>query len=251
MSDDQDSPFDRSLPRMAGKRLSDGGGVYSRKLKAAAAIRRERARRMRECGNDFGADRENHDADYLERHADRFRDPLEAIGSSLAAGNGGEVVAAGKGPDPLQQMVQQPPDMLAAEATEHRMSLTAGISGPALTLALEASESMGAANALERNLLHQMAAAHTVGMSMLAKAHAFTASASSWVPEGQQQMQSIEAARMAAAAARVLEASQRAALTLERLRHGGRQVVTVQHVTVREGGKAVVAGTMNPGDRRK
>jgi hypothetical protein len=57
-------------------------------------------------------------------------------------------------------------------------------------------------------------------------------------------MQSIEAARMATAAARVLECSQRAALVLDRLRNGGRQTVTVQHITVQDGGQAVVAGSL-------
>jgi hypothetical protein len=96
-----------------------------------------------------------------------------------------------------------------------------------------------------------MAAAHTLGMALLAKANSFLACAASWMPEGRQQMQSIEAARMATAAARVLDASQRAALTLERLRNGGRQVVTVQHVTVEDGGQAVVTGAAGRGVGRK
>jgi len=90
-----------------------------------------------------------------------------------------------------------------------------------------------------------------VGMAMLAKAHSFTQTASTWAPEGRQQMQSVEAARMAHAAARLLDASQRAALVLERLRNGGRQVVTVQHVTVGPGGQAVVAGAVGRGVGRK
>ena len=155
------------------------------------------------------------------------------------------------GQDPFQTMVQQPPDMLAAEATEHRMTLTAAISDPALTLALEAAESIGARNALERNLMHQMGAAYVVGMAMLAKAHAFTARAHAPAPEGHQPMHSIEAARMGATAARLLETSQRAMLVLDRLRNGGQQLVTVQHVTVEKGGQAVVAGTVKRRGRRK
>lgn len=251
MSDDPDTPHDPNLPLMAGKRIPDGGGMFSRELKAIAAMRRHRANRLRDNGDGDGAACEEHDAAYLDRHADRFRDPLEVIGCPLVAGNGGEVVAEDACSDPFQEKVRQPPDMLAAEATEHRLSLTAGISNAALTLALDASESIGASDALERNLAHQMAAAHTVAMVMLAKAHSFTVTAATWAPEGRQQMQSIEAARMAAAAARLLDASQRAALTLERLRNGGRQVVTVQHVAVGAGGKAVVAGTVGRGGGRK
>ena len=245
-----DVPHDPDLPLMAGKRIPDGGGMFSRELKAIAATRRHRAKWMRDSGDADAAACEEHDAAYLDRHADRFRDPLQVLGGPLAAGNGGEMVAEYACSDPFQRKVRQPPDMLAAEATEHRLSLTAGISSAALTLALDASESIGASDALERNLAHQMAAAHTVGMAMLAKAHSFTVTAATWAPEGRQQMQSIEAARMATAAARLLDASQRAALTLERLRNGGRQLVTVQHVTVREGGRAVVAGTVKRGDGR-
>ncbi|GAA0571127.1 hypothetical protein GCM10009416_07160 [Craurococcus roseus] len=246
-----DVPHDPDLPHMAGKRARESGGMLSRELKANAATRRHRARRMRERGDGLGAAREEHDAAYLDRHADRFRDPLEAVDGPLAVGNGGEVVAERPCSDPFQELVRQPPDLLAAEATEHRFNLTAGISNAALTLALDTSESIGAGDALERNLAHQMAGAHTVAMVMLAKAHSFAVSAATWAPEGRQQMQSVEAARMAVAAARLLDVSQRAALTLERLRNGGRQVVTVQHVSVGEGGRAVVAGTVGRGVGRK
>jgi hypothetical protein len=48
------------------------------------------------------------------------------------------------------------------------------------------------------------------------------------------------------ATARAMAAFNDAALTLQRLRTGGKQVVTVQHVTVKEGGQAVVAQNMKP-----
>jgi hypothetical protein len=237
---------------MAGKRMPEGGGTYSRKLQAVAAVRRQRGRQRRDCQDEPGAAREEHDAAYLERHAERLRDPLQAIGGRPETGNGGEVVAADLAfPDRAQTMVRQPPDLLAAEASEHRMKLTGEISETTLTLALELSESIGADNALERNLAHQMVAAQVVAMAMLAKTHAFIQLAVGWAPEARQQMQSIEAARLATAAARLLGASQGAALALERLRNGGRQVVTVQHVTVQDGGQAVVAGAVTRGVRRK
>jgi len=49
---------------------------------------------------------------------------------------------------------------------------------------------------------------------------------------------------MANVAARLMEAYQRAALTLLRMRTGGRQVVTVQHVNI-SGGQAIVAGAVS------
>jgi hypothetical protein len=251
VNDGQDIPHDPDLPRLAGRRIRDGGGVLSRRLRATAATRRQRARQMRDRGDAAGARREDHDAAYLERQSDRQCDPLLFVGAPLVEGNSGEVVvgpAPDAGADSFQKAVQQPPDMLAAEASEQRMMLTSSVSEPALTLALELGESIGAQTALERNLVHQMAAAHTVGMAMLAKAHSATVLAAPWVSEERQQMQSIEAARMARAAARLLESSQRGALVLARLRNGGRQTITVQHVTVQEGGQAVVAGSLKQGE---
>ena len=61
----------------------------------------------------------------------------------------------------------------------------------------------------------------------------------------------LEAARMANTAARLMEGTARAALTLDRLKNGNRQTVVVQYVTVADGGQAVVAGAMGPGGRRK
>ena len=60
-------------------------------------------------------------------------------------------------------------------------------------------------------------------------------------------MASIEAARLATAAARMMEATARAALVLDKLRNGNRQTVVVQHVAVGDGGQAVVAGAVAAG----
>jgi hypothetical protein len=207
---------------------------------------------MRERGDAASADREDHDAAYLERRAARFCDPQEVIGGPLAVGNGGEVVAANDtGPDTFQKLVQQPPDMLAAEATERRMVLTAGVSNGALTLALDAAESIGAANALEQLLMHQTAATHEAGMKLLARADLLMMAPVSGCSEARLHLHSMEAARLTTVAIRAFEASQGAMLTLGRLRNGGRQTITVQHVTVQDGGQAVVAGSVRRGDRRK
>ena len=88
---------------------------------------------------------------------------------------------------------------------------------------------------------------HALGMTLAASANSFATSAGIGGTEAQQQMNSIEACRMSVTAARVLEIAQRGMLTVERLRNGGRQVVTVQHVTVQDGGKAVVAGALKRG----
>jgi hypothetical protein len=104
--------------------------------------------------------------------------------------------------------------------------------------------------ALEKALAHQAAAAHQLAMR-------FAATANRWldhVQAGQtfneaHRMAMVEAQRAANASARLMLAYQDAALTLQRLRTGGRQVVQVQHVQVNSGGQAVVAGKMTTGHR--
>jgi hypothetical protein len=86
---------------------------------------------------------------------------------------------------------------------------------------------------------------------MAAEPGDFAAGIQSWNSKARQQVQGIEAARLATAAARMMEATARAVLALDRLRNGNRQTVVVQHVAVAEGGQAVVAGTVAPGGRRK
>src|SRR5215208_6293990 len=56
--------------------------------------------------------------------------------------------------------------------------------------------------------------------------------------------------RLANALARGTAEFQGAMLTLQKLRNGGRSVVTVQHVTVKDGGQAVVTGQVTGGGRR-
>lgn len=250
MSRDPDVPHDPTLAMLVDKLTPNGSGTLARLLELDATRRRQRARKLSAANDTAGADRLTHDAAFLERQAARFRSPREAVGGALMTGNGGEVVEAKPGPDPWQQQVQQPPDMLAAEATQHRFKLAANVSYLTLTLALELCESLGARDAWERNLLHEVAALHVLSMTVTAKAHAFVTLAASWVPEGRQQMQSIEAARLAAVIPRLTEAAQRGMTALERYRNGNRQTVTVQYVTVEAGGQAVVAGAVKPRRRK-
>ncbi len=98
-------------------------------------------------------------------------------------------------------------------------------------------------------LAQQMAAAHVVAMRMQAEALELL----QLYQRGGREHEtlSIEAGRLMNAAARMMDTYQRGLLTLERLRNGGKQTVVVQHVTVSDGGQAVVAGQVKAGARRR
>ena len=60
-----------------------------------------------------------------------------------------------------------------------------------------------------------------------------------------------DALRRLGAEVMLMESFNQGLLTLDRLRNGRRQVVTVQHVTVGPGGHAIVAGEVSPGGSRR
>ena len=98
-------------------------------------------------------------------------------------------------------------------------------------------------------LAHQTAAAHKVAMRFLAKADHQLSKANEFNRDWQ--AHSVEAARMAQSAVKLMGASADAVLAIQRRRSGGKQVVQVIHqqVAVGAGGKAIVAGTVK--GRRK
>ncbi len=194
----------------------------------------------------------NAEAAGLEALAAALRDPTARGVPALRQGRGGETAPADDPDRPwkvreMMQAVAASPTMLAADASLARLGMArdAGV----LQLAVEAAQDAGAASATERMLAHQLAAAHQAAMGLFAAADGqlyIHRTASNLNPGAL-----AEATRSATAGARVLAAFAQGALALDRLRHGSRQLVTVQHVTVAEGGQAVVAGTVTTGKQGK
>ncbi len=101
-------------------------------------------------------------------------------------------------------------------------------------------------------LAHQMAKAHELMMRLAQQAMRFANKAErfdSMDAHAQAAAANIEASRCANAAAKLMASFQGAMLTLDTLRNGRRQIVTVQHVNVQDGGQAMVAAAMTPPGR--
>lgn len=164
---------------------------------------------------------------------DRAADALLTLDAEPERGTGGELIPTGEGCHNME-LVTRRPDRTALVASQERLELARDCG--AIEMACEAAEDVKARNALERMLTHQMAALHKAAMGTLAKSG--------------KQTDTIEQARLANAAARLIGVFQDGMLTLQRVRGGGQQTVTVQHVQVSQGGQAVVAGTMATGGSR-
>lgn len=173
-------------------------------------------------------------------------------------GAGGEVVCetplparhAGTLPtDPARQVIRdtlaEGATRIAEDASIRRTDLLMRPSFNALALGIDAAESIGAANSVEKMLAHQMAVAHEAALRLMDRALSYEADGRS-MREGD----STEACRLANTAARLMSAFNDGAATLQRLRTGGNQTVTVQHVNVAPGAQAVIGNVQAGAPRR-
>ena len=179
----------------------------------------------------------------------------------LKLGNGGEVVLKVSIDAPwkhqeVAKATTDAPSMLSAEASLARLRLAQDAGS--LSQAVDLAEKSGATTPIEQMLAHQIATAHVLAMKMAAKAEMFLArrflnypGQASEHEARREQIASIEAARCATTAARMMEATARGAVTLDRIKNGMTQTIIVQQqVAVQPGGQAVVNGAVQVEPRR-
>ena len=103
-------------------------------------------------------------------------------------------------------------------------------------------------------IVHQTAVAYTLAMRLAGKANSWAKRAEQDFGTGnvaQAQMENIEAARLANSAGKLMLAVTGAAVSLEKLKHGTKQSVTVKYLTVSQGGQAIVAGVIRRRPRER
>jgi hypothetical protein len=157
-------------------------------------------------------------------------------------GPGGEVVndqqdARGFKRANLRETLRDGPTAISEDASIHRTDLLSGQHHDIVATAIDMAETLRAENAVEKCLAHQMALAHEMAFKFANKALGYQ---EGFDPD------SIEANRCANTVTKLMAAFQAGAQTLVKLRTGGSQMVTVQHVNIAPGAQAVV-GNVTPG----
>jgi hypothetical protein len=218
-------------------------------LQSGAALNRAIGLAMIEEGDPLNGRFQVAQADTMDARVADYMDIGSHVTGPVRPGNGGEVIVAtqeamGSIPGVIDT-VRENQDMLTASASRDRLELT----GNALTLAVDAADSIQPRNSLEKMLAHQLAASHRLGML-------FADNAATLIERQTHSgsvVQSVEAGRQANAAARMFASFQEGLLALDRIRRGGKQTVKVvhQHVAVASGGQAVVAAGGVRGGGRK
>ena len=174
-----------------------------------------------------------------------------ALNTKPSIGTGGELVPENdqrkRGANFIDTVER--PDAITAEASMDRLKLADG-GIECIALAVDAAKTIQAANSIEKMMAHQLAAAHKLAMTFAGKAKSLIEEeGGSW--QRQDAACAAEAARVANSAARMMDAFQKGTLALHKLRTGGKQVVTVQHVNVTDGGQALVTGGISTGDNHE
>ena len=174
-----------------------------------------------------------------------------ALDTKPSIGTGGELVPENdqrkRGANFIDTVER--PDATTAEASMDRLKLADG-GIECVALAVDAAETIQAANSIEKMMAHQLAAAHKLAMTFAGKAKSLIEDeGGNW--QRQDTACAAEAARVANSAARMMDAFQKGTLALHKLRTGGKQVVTVQHVNVTDGGQALVTGGISTGDNHE
>jgi hypothetical protein len=123
------------------------------------------------------------------------------------------------------------PDLASVEASFERTQLLVQQGPGVAAMGLDASVSIQAKNSPEKMLAHQLAAVHRVVMDHMAF------SPSRHDIAGQ--------AKRLNAVARCMSVYQQGLLTLRKLRQGGHQRISVQHIQVSDGGQAIVGDVVN------
>jgi hypothetical protein len=126
-------------------------------------------------------------------------------------------------------------DLAAVEASLDRSRLLLQSGTDVAAMALDAANSIHAANSLEKMLAHQMAAAHKLVMEQMGQV--------CYEQNARDQTKRLNAA------ARCMAVYQQGLLALHKMRQNGQQRITVQYVNVSHGSQAVIGNVERAGGK--
>jgi hypothetical protein len=230
------------MPPRRSKTTEAIGQLYTADQKRARAEVMQREHR-----DPFDATLERLDATRLEAAAEKVLTMPELARPSS---HGGEM-ALYDYPDPDDRYVGfhlrdtlKHPNLAEAQASLERYKLLAEIG--CVELDQDLASTIEPRNSIERMLAGQLASTHYLALRFLALSQARAVEAAK-AGQPYWREHNVEACRLTNAAARLLSSFNEGALTLHKLRTGGKQTVVVQHVQVQDGGQAVIAGDMTTG----
>ncbi len=124
------------------------------------------------------------------------------------------------------------PKQINVDASETRMELLQSVG--VLELGLDAAESIGAENSFEKMLAHQAVVCHKTALQLFVQSEEYQATGRK--SEKLERLNLEAKTRYINTACRLMDTFQRTMTTIQKLRTGGQQVISVQHVQVNNAG---------------
>jgi hypothetical protein len=227
--------FRAMMDRAVTKTAADGV-----RMKTEAERKRAVAAHLARTGDAVGSSFELAEARRLDEEADLVLDPIVHAMGPATISAGGEIA---HGSNRLADVARMPVDMVTIDASQERLALTEKVN--VTTLALDIAQTIQATNSAEKMLAAQLAGAHALAMELLGQSRQLLRR---FETAGSVAL-SVESARLANAATRMMDSYQGGLATIARLRGGGQQVVVVKHVQQISAGQAVI-GTVTSRPRR-
>jgi hypothetical protein len=141
----------------------------------------------------------------------------------------------------IRETLKSGADFINLDASSARLELLSDLN--CLDMGIDAAQSINARNSLEKMLIHQAAACHSMSMSLLFQAQERSYKRYNRL-DADKKNTDLQI-KLIATSARLMDTYYRALQTFQKLRTGGQQIVTVQHVNVSGESQAIVAGKMN------
>jgi len=186
--------------------------VLSRRAKAAGDIEEAAAYERQRCWH-------THAAESIRDFGEQYEQNFDLVH--------GEAIVSESHPRIKDTLSN--PDMIALDASGTRGDLL--LSNDILALGLDVSNTIGAANSLDKILAHEIALAHKVAFEQ-----------ANWAST--ERSPDLQLKRLNISA-RMMTVVQQGALALHKLKTGGTQTVVVQHVNIGQGGQAVIGNVVS------
>ena len=197
----------------------EGRDTTTRRVKAEVSLQRNKAQasRIRHNGGEVDPQLE-----YNIASAEVFSQ-VTNLSRLPQLGSGAEVVPEH---DLELRDILVAPDAAALDASANRLELITMVGTDVAAMALDAAQTVGASNSIEKMYSHQLAVLHNTFMQTMSRATLET--------------DPVDSMRLMNIGIRAAEVFQRGAVNIRKLRGGSQQVMRVEHIHIAPGAQAIV-----------
>jgi len=218
---------EKDLPKFGGIYKGSKGGMVKKKSSSEKAYDQLQKAQQQKMVSDI-AEETTGERDHM---LDRNSNMMEQRAVSKMSETHEVATIPGKEIAPFKETVEHP-KLANIQASHDRQQLISNSN--CFDMAIDAAETIGATNSLEKMLAHQMAACHNAGMNLIQKINYAIDDI------GNHKDDDLRLQRMTNTATKLMTTFQQGMKTIQQTRSGGEQKMTVEHVHVHDGGQAVV-----------